>query len=805
MNTQNKDVEQKKKKVMKRLILLFGLLFLWVGTSFAARQQPSLHGRVVDESGAPISFATVVLLQGEQQVSGLATDADGAFWMDVEAGDYTLRVQYVGYEEYTTRITLPLADPLTEIVLRNTATEIESVEVMAPQIRREADRFIVDVANSTVAIGKDGSEILETAPGVWVANDQISINGQTGSKVYLNERELKMEGEQLLQYLRTLRAEDISKIEVIPLSGADYDANSSGGVIKITLKRRRNDGLQGAVSYDITGGKYGLYQNPNFNLDYNVGRVNLYASGWFSHRNDRAINDEQTTYFTQQATLTSHSEVESQATGGGGRVGTVVELAKQHTLGAEFEYWGQGEEMENNSSTDFLQKTGKSLQESLYLGDEQIHHFAVSLNYIYKLDTLGSHLKILADYTRRGVDKNNDNRAQFTQGELLRDSLFRDCSDNRYNIFTASLAWEQRLSPTWQLKAGAKYTRNNTRNASEYRYLLGEEWIPSTTQDFDINYHEHIGALYAIAVGRIGRLNLSAGLRGEYTFTEGRASDLRQNYFSLFPNAHLAWSMDREGKHTLVASYARTISRPNFWALTPTRMQLSDYSYQMGNPALNPSFTNSWSLNLVMWYQYSLSLGIYHNTDSMQQVVRLDEHNPDQLFLTWINFPDYNIYYASLSLPVQLTSWWRWNSNLSFMYSGQRMEAEAPLEYHALGQWYTAMTFQLPKKFMIEASYFGRTKAVQGNMEIKGIHLLNLSVKKRLLKDRLTLSLSAESILDMETQMKAYQPEFERTFRVQQFWQGRTYKFGISYNFQAGKSFQKRAVESSSSEERGRL
>ncbi len=786
-------------------MFLLGVTLALTTQAQAMRQGVGLRGRVVDAEAAPIAYATVVLLDGEEQVAGLATDDEGRFLLTAAAGEYTLRVQYVGYETVEQQVKLPMEAPLADILLHASATEIESVEVMAPLIRREADRFVVDVANSSVAIGKDGSEILETAPGVWVANDEISINGQSGSKVYINERELKMEGEQLLSYLRTLRAEDISKIEVIPLSGADYDANSSGGVIKITLKRRRDDGLQGSVSYDITGGRYGLFHSPHFNLDYNKGRVNLYASGWLNDRTDKAINDEQTTYTNSNSSLRSHAEVEGHALGGGGRVGTVIELAKRHSVGAEVEYWAQGEDSENNSTTRLQQELLMGDQASCYLGEQQMRHFTVALNYIYKLDTLGSHLKLLADFTRRGMDALNNNTSHIVMGPVERDSLFRDRTDNRYNILTASLAWEQRLTPLWQLKAGVKYTRNDNHNLAEYRYQHGGAWVPSSMEDFDIRYNENIGALYAIVSGRVGRVSLSAGLRGEYTYTEGRASNLRQEYFSLFPNAHLAWMMDKEGKHTLVASYARTISRPGFWSLSPTRMQLSDYSYSIGNPDLDPSFTNSYTLNLVMWYQYSLSIGIYNNKDSIQQIVRQDSETPDQLYMTSVNFPDYNIYYASLSIPVQLTKWWRWNSNISYMCSGQRITPESPLEYHSLGQWYTAMTFQLPKKFMIEASYFGRTAAVQGNMKIDGIHLLNFSLKKRLLKERLTLSLSAESVLDMRTRLTATQPEFSRTFTVQQFWQGRSYKFGISYNFQMGKQFQKRSVESGSAEEKGRL
>lgn len=246
---------------MKRFLLLFTLALLPVSTLLAARQATA-SGRVIDEKGAPVEFATVILLQAEKQVAGMTTDADGCFSLKVAAGDYTLRIQYVGYQTLSRDLQLEEGAELGDFVLCASATEIEDVVVQAQIVRREADRFVVDVANSPVAVGKDGAEMLKTAPGVWIDNDKISINGKSGSKVYVNERELKMESEQLLTYLRSLRAEDIQKIEVIPVSGADYDADSSAGIIKITLKRKRDDGMEGSVSYSTQQGDYTNSHSP---------------------------------------------------------------------------------------------------------------------------------------------------------------------------------------------------------------------------------------------------------------------------------------------------------------------------------------------------------------------------------------------------------------------------------------------------------------------------------------------------------------------------------------------------------------
>ena len=208
---------------MKKLILLILLLAMAAANATAARMYPA-GGRVVDEQGQAVEYATVVLLRGGEQVAGMATDDAGRFELKVPAGEYTLSIQYLGFDPVLRQVRVEADNDLGDIVLKSSSTQIEGVVVKAQLIRREADRFIVDVANAPAAIGKDGIELLERAPGVWVDDEKISINGKSGSKVYVNDRELRMEPAQLLTYLRSLRADDIQKIEVVPTTGADYDA-----------------------------------------------------------------------------------------------------------------------------------------------------------------------------------------------------------------------------------------------------------------------------------------------------------------------------------------------------------------------------------------------------------------------------------------------------------------------------------------------------------------------------------------------------------------------------------------------------
>ena len=82
---------------MKRLILLIVTLATTATQLFAVHLCPST-GRVVDEQGKAVEYATVVLLKGTEQVAGMATDAEGRFALQAAPGEYTLLIQYLGFD-----------------------------------------------------------------------------------------------------------------------------------------------------------------------------------------------------------------------------------------------------------------------------------------------------------------------------------------------------------------------------------------------------------------------------------------------------------------------------------------------------------------------------------------------------------------------------------------------------------------------------------------------------------------------------------------------------------------------------------
>ena len=787
---------------MKKLILLLTASILAITSCLAARTSPAA-GSVVDDQGRGVEYATVVLLKDGAQVAGMATDGEGRFALKVPAGEYTLSIQYLGYEPLMRKVQVREDHPLGIFTLTPSARQIEGVVVRARLIRREADRFVVDVANTPAAIGKDGVELLESAPGVWIDGEKISINGKTGTKVYVNERELRMETTQMLSYLRGLRAEEIRKIEVVPIAGADADADTSGGILKITLKKRRENGLEGSLAFNTRQGKVVHKYSPSGNLSFHTGRFDLNVSAYGELGSDDLLSRENTRYTGSDKQLRALSDMRMHDLAGGGMLSAVYEIDDRNSIGAEFSVYLENQDSGNDTSTD-LEAGTTTRTLSRYDGTEDANGYEATLNYIRKIDTLGSTFKVLGDFAHRTTRLDNDNRSSIFTGTspVGTDSLYRDHTLSKYTVTALTLALEKNFSPRWSLRAGAKHTFNDMRNDALYQYRKGDEWIRNDEQTFTTNYTENISAAYGVVTAKLGRWSLVGGLRGEYTHTTGKG--MNRDYFSLFPNANISRSLTEDGAYSIIAQYARTITRPQFWVLTPRRMQISDYTYQTGNPDLDPSYKHDVSVTLVLKHKYTFTGGVMIQSDGINQTMRADPANPDLLCMTWVNFDTTQSYYASVNLPFQFTKWWSLNFNGTYVRQGQRLDQHTPQEFYNFVFVNTSTTFTLPANFYIDLTYRFQGRAYFGNCWVEPLHFLNAGIKKRF-GERFTVAFSADNLLDRAQRIGARGEGFVRLVRVEQPWNNRQFRIGLTYNFKSGKAFKRKSVEAGAAEDKSRL
>ena len=582
----------------------------------------------------------------------------------------------------------------------------------------------------------------------------------------------------------------------------NYDADSAGGIIRITLKKRRENGVNGSVAFNTTQGEIVHRYNPSANINLHSGRVDFYASAWGSFGKDETTTGEQTRYEAADKELNAHSSMKGRNRSLGASAGAVVEIDNRNSVGAEFEYWRNRNGEPNDTYTDFRNAGTVTRTDSHFDKLDIRNNYSATFNYIRKIDTLGSTLKLLADYTRRETDSGNDNFSRMTAPGATADSTYRDNTESVYNIATATLALEKRFSPRWTLKAGAKYTYNDMHNDALYEYLKGDAWTRNDNQSFTIDYTENIAAAYAVASAQLGRWGLVAGLRGEYTHTTGKS--VGQDYFSLFPNANVSFALSKEKGWSLIAQYARTIERPRFWCLNPQRMQISDYTYQTGNPSLDPAFKQDVNLTLVAAHKYTLTAGVQLVSGEIQQTIQADPENPDLLQLAWVNYDRTKNYYVSVNLPFQPAKWWQLNANFTYMRHGERVEQHGAETFYNWAFGSISTTFTLPAKFYIDLSYNYQSRIDLGNCWVEPDHRLQAGVKKRF-GDQFTASFSVQNLLDQGQVIGAHGDGFVRTMNARQTWSNRSFRIGLTYNFKSGKAFKRKAVEAGSADEKSRL
>ena len=147
-------------------------------------------------------------------LAGGVSNESGYFVIPCDAGSVIVRVSYAGYK---TILQSSASPDLGTIRLYPAAHALREVRVtgMRPAITYKDDRTVVDIGHSILGTGNNAESLLDQLPGVWHSGNSLSINGIPGVQVMVNDRQVQLSGEQLMNYLKTIRSEEIDKIEII--------------------------------------------------------------------------------------------------------------------------------------------------------------------------------------------------------------------------------------------------------------------------------------------------------------------------------------------------------------------------------------------------------------------------------------------------------------------------------------------------------------------------------------------------------------------------------------------------------------
>jgi hypothetical protein len=251
--------------------------------------------------------------------------------------------------------------------------------------------------------------------------------------------------------------------------------------------------------------------------------------------------------------------------------------------------------------------------------------------------------------------------------------------------------------------------------------------------------------------------NVSAGVRAEQTDATGdlqafkaelQEPPVELNYLNWFPSAGVTYQLSQQ--NSLSLNYGRRINRPDYNVLNPFNNQISQLSYEKGNPFLRPEIVNNLELGYTLAYRYNFKIAYSKTTDQITRLMAPDENDPRAGFITWDNLASQTIISANISAPVQITEKW----NAYFNVSASHLDNQADYGNGAVVdlQAFTYNIFQqhtitLPWGFQGEVSgYYSGPGVWGGVFEYESNWSLNLGLQRKFLDDKLNVRVSGQDL-----------------------------------------------------------
>jgi len=236
------------------------------------------------------------------------------------------------------------------------------------------------------------------------------------------------------------------------------------------------------------------------------------------------------------------------------------------------------------------------------------------------------------------------------------------------DIYTFKTDYTHPLKNDSKFEAGLKVSYVKTDNDAQYTVFNSttNKWENDATRSNHFIYKENINAAYVNLHKQIKKFGMQLGLRVEQTISEGNQTtkeiSFKKNYTKLFPTTYFTYKLN--DNNTLGLSYGRRIERPSYQDLNPFQYQLDRYTYQQGNPDLQPQFSNNIELSFDHKGQINISANYTSVSDIINDVLITKKEPGDSNYTTYQtteNIASNKNIGLSVNYNRKLNKWWSLN------------------------------------------------------------------------------------------------------------------------------------------------
>ncbi len=705
----------------------------------------TITGKITEENKRPIEFANVVLFNSDSQnvVTGVISNESGVYiFSDISKGNYYLEVSTLGFKTKKSEIFKLDGDIVIDFILLEENQMLDEVVIKnkRPVIRQTAEKLIVDIENSEM-LNSNLQDVMKRVPGVIVTNNGISYAGKSNIRILIDGKTTDYMDMDTL--LRDMPADNIARVELVEQPGAEFDAEGSGPIINIILKKNVKLGTHGNVA-SWFGEDEGFEYGTSASIASYKNKLNWQASAGYSSptwREDLFISRNVGNTNYNQATIEPYNPKSI-------RVGGSIDyyINDKHSIG-----FGMGRNttdsdrvsrstnmITSESSTDFL------ISQNSFNRDQLV--FNINPYYEFKTD---AH-KLNADFSFIDYSNDNINTISSLPESTIPYTNQRYLQDGKYQIKTYKVDYARTFSEDVKFSFGGKYSDVNT--DSDLQSFNANN---SGGFDFDDGgsnrflVEEAIFALYSKFEMNKGKWSFSSGLRFEDSNTKGISTtnnQTRERQISkLFPSVSISRKIDKSLSASLAYSYR--ISRPNYNTLNSFVTYYDPLSSDVGNENLKPSFTNNYQFNLTYSGQPFFTVGYSETKDDMFQFVS-QNNDTAEIMRTTINLSDSKNWNFRLFGPLSFLKGVEGYTGFIVNFNKfQSTPNNLNLQKWNL-MWFTQASYELPWQVNAEISGNYGTGALQGGLDADWFAGLDFSFGKKFLDEKLKVNLSFSKMLN---------------------------------------------------------
>lgn len=573
-----------------------------------------LTGKILNRSKQPVESAYIEIKSIDDSLIGYSlSDSLGCFSVSFkDSQHFIVKITHVSYCIYEKEYSSVSSLENLIFVLEEKTNEMSEVIVTANSNKslRLVDGVLLF---SPTILGNVStynlSGLLKNLPGMQVSSGGLLMGGRPVS-LYVNGRKRELSGQSLQALLNSIPADKIKEISIYPGSTGEEIATEMGRVDVILKKVENASSI--TVKTELDWKRKGLYGNQTMFVMYNSNRFTFDANVAYYNYYNRTRSIWNTSYLSNEASSEFEYMTRNREHDWFGDINMEWDLASNHKLYVSFNsFYDTGREKSFSELKLYAEDyekltdgyTHRKYSDDLYVTNvefatnrEKNNRHSISYSYIWG-------------------KANNKGKAEETKDGLYSEVL----TNNHHNGGQHQLKYKYsyKINDKSTFNAGVRtdigWLTPESRIGDEKNVLMYNE-------EYDLA--ENLYAAYVNYKYKKRAWSWMIGLRGEYsdfsTELVQNRTDVDYEKFHVFPSFSVNWDAGSRADFSLL--FSSGIDRPPFLYYVPNYKYVSEYSYSMGNPALEPSKFYTVNLTSLLFDFLYIKLGYSLVTDKYGSV-----------------------------------------------------------------------------------------------------------------------------------------------------------------------------------------